>query len=158
MNSHYRREGDTWQIDLRLEHMRQLADPRDPAPFAQRDLDPDAERYILEASRELPPREPFALTLWLPQSELSHATAERARQAVCFHFAWQAQYARQRLHDHLRTAHRSSLLGLIFMAACMVLHNLIGSLDTLLSQTFAEGLMVIGWVALWRPVEMYLYD
>lgn len=158
MNTPYRQEGVTWQIDLRLDRLQQLADPRDPSPFSRRDLDPDAEHYILDACRELPPQEPLALNLWLPASERTEGIAERARHAVCFHFAWQAQNSQRRLREHLRQAHRATLLGLGFMAVCMLLYNLIGTLDNLLAQTLAEGLMVIGWVALWRPVEMYLYD
>lgn len=158
MNTPYRREGHVWQIDLRLDCLQQLTDPRDPSPFARRDLNPEAEDYILEACRELPPHDPLALSLWLPASELTPATEERARHAVCFHFSWQAYYSRQRLREHLRAARRATLLGLAFMAVCMLLRNLIGAIDTLLTQTLAEGLIVIGWVALWRPVEMYLYD
>lgn len=158
MNTPYRREGDTWQIDLRLEHLHQLADPRDPSPLARRDLHPDAEHYILDACRELPPQDPVALNLWLPAHENSEGVAERARHAVCFHFAWQAEHSQRRLREHLHQARNASLLGLGFMAVCMLLHNLIATLDNLLAQTLAEGLMVIGWVALWRPVEMYLYD
>ena len=158
MNTPYRREGDTWQIDLRLDRLQQLADTRDPSPFIRRDLDPDAERYILDACRELPAHEPLALNLWLPAHELSADTAERARHTVCFHFAWRAENSQRRLREHLYMAHRTTLLGLCFMAVCMLLYNLIGVLDNLLAQTLAEGLMVIGWVALWRPVEMYLYD
>ncbi|HTN31910.1 MAG TPA: hypothetical protein VL178_13960 [Pseudomonas sp.] len=158
MNTPYRREGDTWQIDLRLDRLQQLADTRDPSPFTRRDLDPDAERYIIDACRELPAQEPLALNLWLPAGELSAEIAERARHTVCFHFAWQTEHSQRRLREHLRMAHRTTLLGLSFMATCMLLVNLIGALDNLLAQTLAEGLMVIGWVALWRPVEMYLYD
>lgn len=158
MNMPYRREGEVWQIDLRLDHLQQLTDPRDPSPFARRDLHPEAEEYILAACRELPARDPLALNLWLPASELAPTTEARARDAVHFHFTWQAHYSYQRLREHLRAARRATLLGLGFMAVCMLLHNLIGSIDTLLTQTLAEGLMVIGWVALWRPVEMYLYD
>ena len=158
MHTPYRREGGVWQIDLRLDHLQQLADPRDPAPFSRRDLNPDAEHYILDACRELPAHEPLALNLWLPTGEPHADATERARHAVCFHFAWQAENGQRRLREHLRQAHRTTLLGLCFMAVCMLLHNLIGALDNLLAQTLAEGLLVIGWVALWRPVEMYLYD
>jgi hypothetical protein len=26
------------------------------------------------------------------------------------------------------------------------------------AEVLGEGLLIIGWVALWRPVEMFLYD
>ena len=63
MRMPYRREGETWQIDLQLERLQQLVNRLDPAPVPGRDLDPAAERYILDAARELPAGEPLALLL-----------------------------------------------------------------------------------------------
>ena len=158
MHTPYRREGDTWQIDLRLGCLGQLAHSLDPSPLTNRELAPDAERYIVDAARELPRRDPLALTLWLPSSELGQAAAERVSTTVRHHFEWEAQTARRRLREHLRAASRATTLGLAFMALCMLIRSLLMPMDNLFAYTGIEGLMVIGWVALWRPVEMYLYD
>lgn len=158
MHSPYRREGDAWQIDLQLERLHQLVHHLDPSPFPNRDLNPDAERYIVEAARELPHAEPWALALWLPAEELGADAGERVGKTLRHYFQWKAETARQRLREHLRAAWRAALLGLTFMALCMLVRNLLAPLQHLLASTAAEGLLVIGWVALWRPLEMFLYD
>lgn len=154
----YRREGDTWQIDLQLESLQQLVNGMDPSPFPRRDLDPDAEHYIVKAARELPADEPWALALWLPAHELGAESAERVAKTLRHYFEWEVETAQQRLRDHLHSAWRTTLLGLLFMALCMLVRSLLMPLEHLLSDTAGEGLLVIGWVALWRPLEMFLYD
>jgi hypothetical protein len=158
MHLPYRREGDTWQIDLQLDRLQQLANSMDPSPFPHRDLDPDAERYIVEAARELPADEPWALTLWLPADEATAEARERVAKTLSHFFQWEAESAQRRLRAHLKEAWRATLLGLAFMALCMLVRNLLAPIEHLLAHTAGEGLLVIGWVALWRPLEMFLYD
>ncbi len=154
----YRQERGVWQIDLRLDRLQQLVSSMDPSPLPHRDLDPDAEHYILEAARELPSDEPWALALWLPAGDLDAASGERIERIVRHYFAWSADTAQRRLRAHLHNAWRSTLLGLSFMASCMLALNLLEPFEHVVAQTAAEGLLVIGWVALWRPLEMFLYD
>jgi hypothetical protein len=158
MHLPYRREGDTWQIDLQLERLQQLSNSLDPTPFPRRDLAPEAERYIVEAARELPAGEPWALTLWLPAWEVTAEAGERVAKTLAHFFEWEAESAQRRLRAHLSEAWRATLLGLAFMALCMLVRNLLVPSDNLLAHAAAEGLLVIGWVALWRPLEMFLYD
>ena len=142
MHPPYRREGATWQIDLQLDHLQQLVNSMDPTPFPGRDLDPDAERYIVDAARELPGAE----------------NAARVGAMLGHYFQWEAESAGRRLREHLHAAWRTTLLGLAFMALCMLARSLLLPVDGLPAHTAAEGLLVIGWVALWRPLEMFLYD
>jgi hypothetical protein len=158
MHPPYRREGATWQIDLQLDHLQQLVNSMDPMPFPGRDLDPDAERYIVAAARELPADAPLALALWLPEHELTVENTAWVGAMVSHYFLWEAESAIRRLREHLHAAWRTTLLGLAFMALCMLARNLLLPIDHLLAHTAAEGLLVIGWVALWRPLEMFLYD
>jgi NhaP-type Na+/H+ or K+/H+ antiporter len=47
-------------------------------------------------------------------------------------------------------------IGLLFLFACLYLRRSLQSAGS--NELIAEGLLIIGWVALWRPVEMFLYD
>ncbi len=58
---------------------------------------------------------------------------------------------------------RSTLNGVLFLAACIFLANLSGGdwlpfLPPLLKPVLTEGFTIIGWVGLWHPVETLLYD
>jgi hypothetical protein len=51
------------------------------------------------------------------------------------------------------------LIGLGFLFCCMLLRELANSFgnDTA-SDIFGEGMLIIGWVAMWRPLEIFLYE
>jgi hypothetical protein len=65
----YRSEDGVAVIDLRLNRLAQLFNTFDPAPFLERDLDDDAEAYIVASAREITDRHPFKLVVHLPQTE-----------------------------------------------------------------------------------------
>ena len=53
----------------------------------------------------------------------------------------------------------SFVIGLVFLFACLSLRQLFDALGEYASATvFSEGLLILGWVAMWRPVQISLYD
>ena len=54
---------------------------------------------------------------------------------------------------------KSLVIGLTFLFTCIVLRELAFSSE---KDTFhkivAEGLLISGWVAMWKPLEVFLYD
>ena len=50
----------------------------------------------------------------------------------------------------------SLFIGLAFMFDCLPLRRWLAAGGN--HGVLAEGLLLIGWVALWRPVEIFLYD
>ena len=155
-SSVYRREGETWLIELKLRELRQMFHHLDPAPFREKDLDPAAEAYIDDAVREIGPREPCKLVVHLPPPERDSEEARTLPEAVRHYFEYRAQQTRVELGRLLRSGSASLVIGLAFLFACLSLrHSLeaVGDYGVL-----PEGLLIIGWVALWRPVEIFLYD
>ena len=61
-----------------------------------------------------------------------------------------------------RTPHTRNVLmiGLAFLAACSGLRELllISLPDNAVQRGLNEGLLIVGWVAMWRPIELLLYD
>jgi len=55
-------------IEVRIAELRQLFNPMDPSPFRTRDLDPDAEEFIVEWAKEAPKNAPLALLVHLDRS------------------------------------------------------------------------------------------
>jgi hypothetical protein len=55
---------------------------------------------------------------------------------------------------------RSSLgIGIAFLVACMLLRELLRGFGTTgWLEVVEEGLLILGWVAMWRPIELLLYD
>ena len=55
---------------------------------------------------------------------------------------------------------RSALvIGLAFLLVCMSVRQLTLVLagDTI-AKILQEGLLILGWVAMWRPLQIFLYD
>ena len=53
----------------------------------------------------------------------------------------------------------SLAIGLLFLVACLGLRSALASSTLLTDRTIAdEGLLIVGWVAMWRPTEVLLYE
>jgi len=154
--SAYRREAGQWLIEIRLRELRQLFHHLDPAPFREKDLDPAAEAYIEDAAREIGTGPPARLVIHLPPEEHHGEEARTLPDAIAHYFQYRGGQTRVELRRLLRRALANLAIGLIFLAACLSLRGSLEALGT--SALITEGLLIIGWVALWRPVEMLLYD
>jgi hypothetical protein len=155
-HSVYRRADAHWLIEIRLRELRQLFHHLDPAPFREKDLEPAAEDYIEEAVREIGPRQPCRLVVHLPAAECEHEDARTLPEAVHHYFEYRAHQMRVELRQLLRRGVVSLLIGLAFMFICLSLRRWMAGSGG--QGVMSEGLLLIGWVALWRPIEIFLYD
>jgi hypothetical protein len=59
-----------------------------------------------------------------------------------------------------RTGRISLLIGLLFVAVAIIVGESIGALISRerVATLVHESLVIGGWVALWRPIEIFLYD
>ena len=146
------------RISLKLRELNQLFNSMDPSPFLDRDLDDDAEEFIVSSARELHGSHAFELVVHLgtvPEPERANATEH----AVQHYFAARAELKKREFRLLLRRGHSVLAIGLLFLASCLGLSGLVTKLlPNPLGQILHEGLMIVGWVAMWRPLETYLYD
>ncbi|GAB4355328.1 MAG: hypothetical protein Kow0073_12350 [Immundisolibacter sp.] len=155
----YRREGEVYLIELRLRELRALFNSLDPAPFLDKDLDDEAERYIVGAVEEFPLRTPLRLVLHAPAAALDDPAAPVLAQALRSYFDYRAAHAERDLVSLLRRGRVSLLIGVGFLFACLAARRVLGRMLTGAWQDIlGEGLLISGWVAMWRPLEIYLYD
>ena len=61
------------------------------------------------------------------------------------------------VHFFFGTQWRAPLV-LVVLAVTLVARHLLHSLHTSSADVFGEGLLIVGWVGLWRPAEMLLFD
>ena len=152
--------GGTEWLDIRVGEVRQLFNAMDPAPFRERDIDPNAETYIVEWAQETQSRRPLGLVVHLARDPVTPGAEAMLRASVDDYFRQRATATRARLRRLLREGRISLAIGLAFLAAAIVagefLAGLIGkeSWGWVVKESFVIG----GWVALWRPLEIFLYD
>ncbi len=148
------------RLNIRLSTLRQLFNSLDPAPFHEKDLDRDAEDYIVGWAAEFPLNSTFELDLLLPAEELAAAERQDVTRAVHNYFAYRAKEAWRQLNLHLREGRVALVIGLLFLATCVVLRQVAPILvsQEMVVRTLRESLLILGWVAMWRPLQIFLYD
>jgi hypothetical protein len=158
LESYYRREGETHLVEIKLNHLRQLFNSLDPSPFLERDLDEKAEQYIVASVSEFPLATSIKLVFYLPQSDQQEAM-EILPEALHHYFNYCQQGEQRRLRATWRQGRTTLVIGLSFLFVCVSLSQLVSRLGNgTLFDFLEEGLLISGWVALWRPVEIFLYQ
>ena len=147
------------RIELRLHEVAQLFNSMDPTPFHHKDLDPDAEQFIESWALEFPPESRFQITLHLQQHPPEGDPSAMVAEAMRNFFEYKAELARRELTQLLRQGRTSLLIGLGFLALCLLAANAIGAIAGGAVLTIGrESLTIGGWVAMWRPIQIFLYD
>lgn len=147
------------RIELRLRRLEQLFDSFDPAPFHEKDLDRDAEEFIVSWAQEYPVGAPLVFRLHLPVGQRDEEPERTVTEAVHNYFRYRADLARLEQRRKLQDGRGSLIVGLVFLGVCVALRQLLLSLGSSDWWKFAEeGLLILGWVAMWRPIELLLYD
>lgn len=147
-------------IEVHVGELKQLFNSMDPTPFHERDLDPKAEEFIVGWASELHPNAPLALVVHVDRPDAASGDAAPVRAAVHEFFKQRAAVTRRRLRQLLRVGRTSLLIGIAAVAVSIVLGDLISRLvgDGRLGGVLRESLLIGGWVAMWRPLEVFLYD
>jgi hypothetical protein len=146
-------------IEVHVSDLAQLFDAMDPSPFGARDLDPRAEDFIVGWAKEAPRGAPLGLRVHLDRSPGAGDEARALRDGVTRFFAERAEASRRRLRDLLRIGRISLVIGIAFLTVLTVVGHLVG--DALrghaVGEVARESLAIGGWVAMWRPLEVFLY-
>jgi hypothetical protein len=156
--SRYRRIDGVNLIEITLTGVEQLFNTLDPSPFHEKDLDADAEDYIVGAARELPAHEPFRLMLYLPPEHPPTPAATELAASIRNYFEYRRQTAARDLRLLLRQGRTALAIGVTFLGACLLLRELLIATHGTIERVFAESLLIAGWVAMWRPLEIFLYE
>jgi hypothetical protein len=151
---------DVAWLELRVGEARQLFNMMDPAPFRERDIDPNAETYIVDWGQETRAEQPLGLVVHLSSEAATPATAGMLRDAFREYFRQRARATRLRLRRLFRVGRISLAIGLAFLGLALALGEFLGGLLSRESYGWIvkESFVIGGWVALWRPLEIFLYD
>jgi hypothetical protein len=147
-------------IEVHVTDLKQLFDSLDPTPFHKRDIDPKAEEFITGWARELRGDGPLGLLVHADRATHSAKATEVVHAAVRDHFRRRRDVTRQRLRQLFRQGRVSLTIGLAFLATCLVIaDSLEGALEgSRVIGILRESLIIGGWVAMWRPIEIFLYE
>ena len=158
METRYRQEGAAFLIELKLSDVRQIFNSLDPAPFLEKDLDENAQPYIVDSAREFHLKTPLKLVLFLPEAQVLEGS-KHLPDAVHNYFSYRADMAQKEFKYTLRQGRWTLVIGLAFLILCISLSELTAQLGHgTVARILQEGLLISGWVAMWRPMQIFLYD
>jgi len=144
------------EIELRLQHLEQLFDTLDPAPFHDKALDRRVEAYLLESAGEHPRSEPLSVLLHGPDA--IQARVPDIAAAIHAHFELAHQQAERRHRRRRRVGRVAMLAGIATLAVVLVLRHWLAVVPAPFGEVVSEGLLILAWVALWRPIETIGFD
>lgn len=147
-------------IKVHIGELNQLFNAMDPAPFRERDLDPNAEAFIVESAEEMDEDRPLGLVVHLDRESGTPEAATVLRDAVHEFFDNRARAIQLRLRRLFRNGRRSLAIGLVCVAVTVVAGDLIQTMfeGWRFAGVVSESLLIGGWVAMWRPLEVFLYE
>jgi len=146
-------------IEIHLTELKQLFNPIDPSPPREKDLDSRAEEFIVAWARASKRDARLALQVDVDAATVTGAP-EIVGSAVHEFFRQRSLSASRRLSQLFRVGRTSLLIGVVFLPPAVALAGLVdralgeGPVGALLR----ESLVIGGWVAMWRPLEIFLYD
>jgi hypothetical protein len=147
------------RLDLRVRELRQLFNSMDPAPFLNKDLDREAEAYIENWALGIASNSRLQLTIHVEQFPAEADPGQMVALAVHNYFEYKVERVRSELRQLLRLGRASLLIGVAFVTVCLLAADLMKQAGGGTTLTIArEGLTIVGWVAMWKPVQIFLYD
>jgi hypothetical protein len=146
------------QIELYIVELSALFNSMDPTPFHHRDLDADAREFLESWAMEFPQGSHFQINVHIENMPPENPEP-LVTEAIHNYFEYRAMLTKRNLRLLLIEGRTSLLIGLSFLALCLLGA---GMLSDFTNNTFLrvlkESLTISGWVAMWHPIQIFLYD
>jgi hypothetical protein len=142
-------------VNVRVRDLAQMFNSLDASPFWDRDLDVHAAEFIEEEFREN-----RAAAQWHLHVHASEGAdlADDLQPALEHYYARMAHSAALRLREQLRLGELALLGGLAIFLLSMSARGILAQVVAHgVSRLLDEGLIILAWLALWRPVETLVY-
>jgi hypothetical protein len=154
----YRKLNGKLMIELELRTAMQIFNSFDPAPFHEKELDPEAEEYIYNTVGEFPLKKPLGIIIYIPPSEVDSETERTLKEAIRNHFSYKKVLMDIELRRLLQRGRRNMTIATVFLFFCLLIIQLLSTLKGgLINTMLSEGFTIIGWVAMWEPINVFLY-
>jgi hypothetical protein len=148
-------------IEIRVKQAQQLFDAIDPAPFRERDLDDDFAEYLIASSKEFPLHTPLRLNIFIDEPE-GNITNDLIKESILSYFKFKFDRQKLELKTFLKRTPIFLFIGLVILVLCLLISKSLVDKNYESGLTFSsilkEGITIFGWVSLWKPIELLLFD
>ena len=144
-------------IEIRVRGLAQLFDPLDPSPTHRRALAGSVANYILSRAVAERAQDPLRLIVHGPESLRNHSA--EIVQGIHEHFRLVHARSQRRFARRMRIGGETLGGGLVLLALSIALRSLLrNAYPGSLTEGIGEGLLILGWVAMWWPIHVLLFE
>lgn len=142
-------------VSIHVHNLAQLFNSLDPSPFWDRDLDGEAAQFIEEEFAEKRSAQKWHLHI---HAGGGAELAADLQAALEHYYERMASSARRRQREEMHLGQIALLGGLAIFLIATAARTILGSLfDGAVPRMLDEGLIILSWLALWRPAESLVY-
>ena len=115
------------------------------------------EDFLVEQAASAPGRVPLKIRVELANAD---PQAGRIENAIRQHFDYRKNLAKQEIRNWLNRGWTSLLIAFIFLGIIFLILEVTKGFEPgqALPLTVKEFLIILGWVALWKPADLLLYE
>jgi hypothetical protein len=155
LNTHRsRRRRGTANVNIHVHDLAQMFNSFDPSPFWDRDLDRKAAEFIEDEFTDKRSADHWQLHVYTHEGIASAADLQAAIER---YYERLALSTRLNLREQIRFGEIALLVGVAVFSICISMRGILQSTLHALPRGLDEGLIVLAWIALWRPVEALAY-
>jgi hypothetical protein len=139
---------------IRVPSLDALFDPYSPEPLERRPLQGKVRDRILRAWIDTRDERPSHLTVEVPATERRDRLADTLEAAIRNDF--EAAYEEStRFQVFTRSERREAVVAFLFLVACLFASTLVDRVteNDAFFTSVSQGLVVLGWVAMWQPAQ-----
>ena len=146
-------------IEVHIPDLQRLFNAIDPSPLPTRDLDPKIEEFIVSWARAIARDAELELII-IADAPAGQNEIGAVRAGIQEFFLQRSLSAARRLSQLFRVGRTSLLIGVVFLSVAIILASLVDRAggQTHIAALIHQSLVIGGWVAMWRPLEIFLYD
>ncbi|MGI8507076.1 MAG: hypothetical protein ACR2MK_09815 [Solirubrobacteraceae bacterium] len=146
------------EFAIRVASIDGLFAPLDARPIAERSLDEDVRLHLLDEWEDVREARPSTLTVYAPAGERSGTDEEAVSAAVRANL--RAYTRRLRKADPLSRRDRiAAWVGITIFLLSIVVSTLLDRVTSdVIVAGVSQGIVVVGWVALWVPAQRVAVD
>jgi hypothetical protein len=150
--------GDASEFSIRLSAIDDLWWPLDAAPVPRRDLNADVRWALLDDWERVRKNPPPVLTVYAPAADRERTEEAEVRAAI--HRTIRRSSGRLRDIDPLsRHEAIAAWIGIIVLFASLLVSTALDRASSaLIISAISQGILVLGWVALWNPAARFVVE
>ena len=143
------------KLEIEVHSVDQMLDG--DSPLVAQTINEDVVEALWGQARRYKGYGPFEIEIKVPEEDVDRG--EEVRDRIQEYFCHEVQDAGLEIRDLLRTGWQCLLVGLAAATPVILLSEYLAhTYDERLPEFISRGLIVLAWVALWRPAELLLYE